>query len=668
MGPVPLPSVVRYLRRAVGGPDAAQVLDGELLERFVLRRDGAAFAALVERHGPMVLGVCRRVLQHAQDAEDAFQATFLVLVRRAGAIKRRELLANWLYGVAYRTARRACAGAGRAGTPTALADLAATESDADWGRRELQQVLDEELGKLPDSYRAPLVLCYLQGRTYQEAARELGWPAGTVSGRLARARAALRTRLVRRGLALSAGLSATSLADAACPAAVPTSLMTTTVQTAALVRAGPMTGPAASLAEGVLQAMFLSRLKVAAFVVLALAVAGVGGVGLARHRAAGQSRTATAQAARPGAAGKDGWQPGGDRKVRSEPVRVKGLEFVTVADCVWLEPPHKQPQEISVELRVTNRGSKDRVLDRWDGIYPLLKRAGRDVKAQMVQAVVLPSEPIRLAPGQSYTFHRSGRLEWVPADAGRRLQLTLYGGTPSTFTTTDALRPGKYALTLNYRSVHQKPTDPGGWDVSAAPVTVVVVESWAAVSFGDGSISLGYVHGTVPQKQIRQMSAGFRVKADGSKQYVEPYGPDLAVLERENRGGASNVFLVRGKDLTEAVKATREVLAASRPADTPAVANQPSKEDRLWVVAFFGVAGSSPPAWRVRSVDVFGGMTVRISYAKRQSETNDEHQYFIWVPFGQREAGTYTLELFDADTGEVTLTRRCMVPDQGPAR
>jgi RNA polymerase sigma factor (sigma-70 family) len=241
MADAQLPSVLRYLRRTAGKEEAGDIRDRELLERFVVRRDGEAFAALVERHGPMVLGVCRRVLRHRHEAEDAFQATFLVLVQRAGAIKRADLLAGWLYGVAYRPALRARAGAARTpGSAAEVSDPSTTTPEGDLLRQELRQLLDEELGRLPERYRTPLVLCYLQGQTYEEAARHLGWPAGTVSGRLARAREALRARLVRRGLALSAGLLAPSLADAALRTPVPTPLLITTVQTVVLqAAAGP---------------------------------------------------------------------------------------------------------------------------------------------------------------------------------------------------------------------------------------------------------------------------------------------------------------------------------------------------------------------------------------------------------------------------------------------
>src|SRR6516164_6401664 len=194
--------VIQHLRSVVG--DGAEMTDERLLEDYISHRDNVAFAALVRRHGPMVWGVCRRVLCNHHDAEDAFQATFLVLVRRAGSISSRELLANWLYGVAHQTALKARATAGkrkgRERQVTQMPEAAAAEQDL-W--HDLQPLLDEELRRLPDKYRAVVVLCDLEDKTRKEVARQLGCPEGTVAGRLARARAMLANRLTRRGIALS---------------------------------------------------------------------------------------------------------------------------------------------------------------------------------------------------------------------------------------------------------------------------------------------------------------------------------------------------------------------------------------------------------------------------------------------------------------------------------
>jgi RNA polymerase sigma factor (sigma-70 family) len=227
-------------------PDAEELVldtltDSQLLERFVRRREEAAFAALVRRHGPMVLSVCRRVLCHSHDAEDAFQATFLVLAEKAHRLRRPELLANWLYGVAYRTALHARQRAARrSAREKEAATMLAPLPDREIDTRELRRVLDEELHRLPEKYRAPLVLCYLEGKTNEEAARLLGWPSGSMSHRLARGRELLRERLQVRLAALSILLPMVSLADYLQPAVVPPLLARVTVQAAVSLAAGKM--------------------------------------------------------------------------------------------------------------------------------------------------------------------------------------------------------------------------------------------------------------------------------------------------------------------------------------------------------------------------------------------------------------------------------------------
>ena len=254
-----------------------------MLERFATDGEEEAFQALVERHGPLVLGVCRRVLGDEHEAEDAFQATFLVLARCAGSIRKSHSVASWLYGVALRVASKARANAARRRIRESPAEDVPASPSMDLALRELRAVLDEELNRLPEKYRSPLVLCYLEGKTKDEAAVELGWPTGTVSGRLARARDLLRNRLDRRGLALSAALFVTLLSETATPAAVPLALAGATTAAAAALAAGKALAGVVStqvthLVEGVLHDMYLSKLKfvTAVFAVFLLIGGGAG--------------------------------------------------------------------------------------------------------------------------------------------------------------------------------------------------------------------------------------------------------------------------------------------------------------------------------------------------------------------------------------------------------
>jgi RNA polymerase sigma factor (sigma-70 family) len=282
-------SLVDFVHRLASPPQGQGASDGQLLERFVASRDEAAFRALLGRYGPLVLGVCRRVLAQTQDVEDAFQATFLVLVRRACDIQRGELLGNWLYGVALRTAAKARSqAAGRAARQQPLVEPAGDDTTvaADW--RDLRTVLDEEIDRLPAKYRLPFVLCYLEGKSNEEAAQVLACPRGTVQSRLFWARERLRRRLTRRGLALSAGLLATLLSENTLSASVPAELAEATFRLGLLFAAGEMmagpvlTASGAVLARGVLRAMFYNKLQVASLLLLAVVVCGVSVAFLAR--------------------------------------------------------------------------------------------------------------------------------------------------------------------------------------------------------------------------------------------------------------------------------------------------------------------------------------------------------------------------------------------------
>jgi RNA polymerase sigma factor (sigma-70 family) len=290
-------SLIQHVRNTVLGRDGAGLTDGKLLECFITQRDEAAFAALVRRHGPLVWGVCERVLRSHHDAEDAFQATFLVLARKAANVTSGRPLANWLHGVAYRTALQArSANARRQVRERQLPEMPEPKTM----ERELWEgarpILDEELSQLPDKYRAVILLCDLEGKTRKQAARELGIPEGTVASRLATAREKMVQRLTRRGVGVSgAALAATLTAKAA--AAVPPAVVSATIKAATLVAVGQAAGvvstKVAALMHGVVQAMFIKKLMRITLVLVVLGTAGLG-AGLLQHQmAAGEQNAQT---------------------------------------------------------------------------------------------------------------------------------------------------------------------------------------------------------------------------------------------------------------------------------------------------------------------------------------------------------------------------------------
>jgi RNA polymerase sigma factor (sigma-70 family) len=284
-------SVFRRVLRAVRPDASGDLTDARLLERFVAARDEAAFAALFWRHAPMVLGLCRRVLRHEQDAEDAFQATFLALARKAGSIGKGAALAGWLYKVAFRIALRARADAALRGEREAPRPDLSAAPVPERVAPELPPALDEEVSRLPAPFRDAFVLHYLQGLSTEQVARALGCPKGTVLSRLSRARARLREQLARRGLAVPAALFGVVLAEAVAPAMVPTPLAEVTLVAAMRFAAGlaaPVSPAVAALAKGAVRTMSLTtRTVLVAAVVASLAL----GAGFLSHVARATGRT-----------------------------------------------------------------------------------------------------------------------------------------------------------------------------------------------------------------------------------------------------------------------------------------------------------------------------------------------------------------------------------------
>jgi RNA polymerase sigma factor (sigma-70 family) len=365
--------LLRHIR-GLAAAENADLPDHDLLRRVAAGRDEAAFAALLQRHGPMVLRVCRAVLRDPHAAEDAFQATFIVLFRKASSVRKLRSVGSWLYKVAYRAAVRAGAAAARRKRYEARGAAPGTADpldDVTW--RELQAILYEELQRLAEKYRAPVVLCCLEGKSRDEAAAQLGWSLGTVKGRLERGRELLRARLVRRCVTLTAAVGATLLAEGAANASVPVALAEATMQ-AALGFPGGAAGAAfeaQTLARGVIRAMFLNRLKVVA---ASLLVAGIllAGAGKAAHQllAAKSPDERQGQAAEPPA--KDTDRPAPERP------RVDGRDPPLPAGAVERLGTLRFRHMHTISSVAFDGDGQTLVSSSWDGTVRLWDAEGRE--------------------------------------------------------------------------------------------------------------------------------------------------------------------------------------------------------------------------------------------------------------------------------------------------
>jgi len=350
--------------------------DRDLLCAFAERADEPAFAELVERHGPLVLGVCRRVLADHPDADDAFQATFLVLAKKAGSVRRPERLGNWLYGVALRCARRVRSARREREQP--MSDLPAPASrDADWS--DVRPVLDEEIGKLPDKLRTVLILCELQGVERAAAATRLNIPEGTLSSRLARAKDTLRRRLVKRGIVLSAAGTGLMLAQAAAIAAVPPALTAAAVLASVGYAAGTAGGlvTTAAIATKEIQAMFVKKLIIGALVgVGAIGVVGAGIVGSVLSDGPPIVRAGTDPKAKDDKEGLKGeWKitsakQGGrdaDDNIVGQPVSFDAEKIKFRHEATYTIDATQKPKSIDVEVK----DGPEREQGTWKGVYEL---------------------------------------------------------------------------------------------------------------------------------------------------------------------------------------------------------------------------------------------------------------------------------------------------------
>jgi RNA polymerase sigma factor (sigma-70 family) len=293
---VQMDAVIQHLRRVVLLKDGAGMTDAQLLESFIAQKSEVAFEALVHRHGAMVMKVCQGIVRNRHDAEDAFQSTFLILVRKASSIRYREMVASWLHGVARRCALKALRVKRRV-RERQVSALPEPPAVPTYDSHELRPIIDQELSRLGEVYRLPVLLCDLEGKSIKETTRQLGWPQGTVAGRLARGRKMLAKRLARRGLALSAGALAPALCQQTSIAAVPASWIVATVKAASAYGAGKtaasgvVSANVAILTGGVMRTMFWTKRKVVTALVLAVSAVTVGSGVFRQTQVVGQQTT-----------------------------------------------------------------------------------------------------------------------------------------------------------------------------------------------------------------------------------------------------------------------------------------------------------------------------------------------------------------------------------------
>ncbi len=474
-------TLIAHIRKLTDAHVAARQEDAQLLERFVRMRDEAAFEALIQRHGPMVLRVCRRALGHAQDAEDVFQATFLLLSRKAASLRDRAGVGSWLFGVASRLARKARTAARRRAAHEARAPMRIPGS-ADPSLAETQALLDEELALLPEKYRSVLILCYLQGLTRDEAAGRLGLSLAGVKKRLERGRERLRARLARRGIPLSAVLLGLLLASEGL-AAVPSPLVAATVGAAQALAQGKSlaalgAGPGVLLLyRRGLMIMFLRKLKFVGAVALAVVLAVLSG-GLAYQVAAGAPvpepratapvpQPKPAEAAKPGARTVPVGVPLEARLVGKTafPLDLNGLTPQQFRDRIKPGPVVPNQAMVDLQLQVTNTGDQPLRIQVGGTVNQLtldLKGPGAvtipALQRRLGRPVVQPPREVVVKPGETVTVLEIPRLISSAGLANKLIYWT---------------EPGDYQLTAEYKVlVSPAPTGTTPADDGFAPVTL----------------------------------------------------------------------------------------------------------------------------------------------------------------------------------------------------
>jgi RNA polymerase sigma-70 factor (ECF subfamily) len=449
--PSPIAAVLRYLCNVGGAKACADRSDAWLLQQFVVQRDEEAFALILERHGPLVWAVCRRVLRETADAEDAFQATFLVLARKAGSVRRLEALGAWLHQVALNIARTTRTAHAQRQAHERQAAVMSEATPVDEGLlHDWQPLLHEEVDRLPQKYRVPVILCYFQGMTHDAAAGQLGWPVGTVKGRLARARDLLRTRLARRGLTLtSAGVAAALATEAS--AAVPPALLGVTLRAAVVFAVGgAVSAGVVTLAKAALQTMNATKLMLAMLVLSTVGVLGGALFALGGSAREGQG----GDDSRPGVVGLGApvTPPTVDDKTV---VEKDGVRFeLLVPQREWSIPEDKPGARstIKLALRITNRTNNPLRFTRFDSLSvwmvgpdgkELTRSGGRDGTFPVQE-----SDCPLVKPGDSVTFDLDAHL--FRQDG--KLRFGGFDGFGGGWGFADEFKPGRYQLRIWYQN------------------------------------------------------------------------------------------------------------------------------------------------------------------------------------------------------------------------
>ena len=404
-----LQTALGHLDRLFTAGSFVGLADGQLLERFLSHRDEDAFAMLVERHAPMVLAVCRRSLKNPGEVDDAFQATFLILARRPGSVRGRDSLGGWLYGVA----RRVCLLANRAAArrrrhERRAAELRAVEAVIDMAHDDRWPEIYDEIDRLPATYRLPVVLCVLEGRTRAEAAAQLGWTEGSVRGRLGRAKELLRSRLVRRGFEPAVALAAL-LNERASAEIVPRALIERTAYSASRAAAGMVSASTAALCREVLRTMLMTKLKLGAVALLAAGGIGWGIAGVTATQDQQPMKRSSPVAggrpaeSRPPSATQTPVQPNSGATVT---VRVLDPDGKPVAGATVYRS-YPEPDPVNDFRKRYARGTKAAVL---------LTRTGPDGSFRLSPGDVKAARD-RIGPGRG---HGRGIRAGVPGAGGRR--------------------------------------------------------------------------------------------------------------------------------------------------------------------------------------------------------------------------------------------------------